>query len=70
MKNFDENQAMAMVLTDSLAIAQQPNINRYLRQSLDHIFQNNKKWVSSKKQTDASFFGTRLSLQPMYLICR
>ncbi|KAJ6184956.1 hypothetical protein N7519_006257 [Penicillium mononematosum] len=33
-----------------------PNINRYLRQSLDHIFQNNKKWVSSKKQTDASFF--------------
>ncbi|KAJ5807423.1 Carbonic anhydrase [Penicillium robsamsonii] len=32
------------------------NMHRYLRQSLDHIFQNNKKWVSSKKETDATFF--------------
>ncbi|KGO68095.1 Carbonic anhydrase [Penicillium italicum] len=37
-------------------MATKPNVNRYLKQSLDHIFQNNKKWVSSKKETDATFF--------------
>lgn len=37
-------------------MASKPNVNRYLKQSLDHIFQNNKKWVSSKKETDATFF--------------
>ncbi|KAJ5797127.1 uncharacterized protein N7518_005667 [Penicillium psychrosexuale] len=49
-------------------MASEPNGNHYLQQSLDHIFQNNKKWVASKKETDATFFDKLAAGQsPDYL---
>jgi hypothetical protein len=51
-------------------MASKSNINRYLKQSLDHIFQNNKKWVSSKKETDASFFVQAFLLDNRPTICK
>ena len=49
-------------------MASETNDNHYLRQSLDHIFENNKKWVASKKETDATFFDKLAAGQsPDYL---
>lgn len=32
------------------------NISQYLHQSHERIFQNNRNWVSSKKNEDPEFF--------------
>jgi carbonic anhydrase len=43
-------------------------MNRYLKQSLENIFKNNRKWASSKKKTDPAFFDKLAAGQtPNYL---
>lgn len=32
------------------------DMNRYLRQSLDHIFKKNQEWISTKTNSDPAFF--------------
>ena len=43
-------------------------ISRYLEESHEQIFENNRKWVESKKATDAQFFDKLAAGQnPDYL---
>ncbi|RJE25281.1 carbonic anhydrase [Aspergillus sclerotialis] len=46
----------------------QQTVRRYLQQSHERIFENNRKWVASKKEADPAFFDKLASGQsPEYL---
>jgi carbonic anhydrase len=53
---------------DPQAAAHKHTISRYLQQSHERIFENNRKWVAEKKEEDPKFFEKLAAGQkPEYL---